>query len=93
MEDLQIGIKTLRTNRAACLDDMLCEHINTFWSSNSFLRTTDDEQYIEVQQIHKAMEEIESDNHPKTRKKYSALPKATYQFAVPYLQDVRTNDS
>ena len=34
------------------------------WSGNSSLGTTDNEQYIDVPQICKAMEEVESDSHP-----------------------------
>ena len=44
MEDLLHGVKALKNNKAAGLDDMLCEQIKQGYSS---MVTTDDELYTE----------------------------------------------
>ena len=90
MEDLLHGVKALKNNKAAGLDDMLCEQIKHFGEAtlrwllqmmNSILKDT---------YIPKAMEEVKSDRHPQTRKRlYIAKELQTNLTVVSHIQVVR----
>ena len=93
MEDLLDGVKALKNNKAAGLDDMLCEQIKHFGEAtlrwilqmmNSILKTHN---------IPKAMEEVKSDRHPQTRKRlYITKELQTNLTVVSNIQVVRTYD-
>ena len=94
MEDLLHGVKALKNNKAAGLDDMLCEQIKHFSEANlrwllqminSILKTH--------KLITKAMEEVKSNRHPQTRKRlYITKQLQTNLTVVSHIQVVRTYD-
>ena len=86
------GVKALKNNKAAGLDDMLCEQIKHFGEAtfrwllqmiNSILKT------------HKLLKlgEVKSDRHPQTRKRlYITKEVQTNLTVVSHIQVVRTYD-
>ena len=91
MEDLLHGVKALKNNKAAGLDDMLCEQIKHFGEAT--LRWLLQILYTEDTEIPKAMEEVKSDRHPQTWKRlYITKELQTNLTVVSHLQVVRTYD-
>ena len=63
------------------------------WRSYSSMVTTDDELYTDDTEIPKAMEEVKSDCHPKTRKRLHITKELqTNLTVVSHIQVVRTYD-
>ena len=93
MEDLLHGVKALKNNKAAGLDDMLCEQIKHVGEATLSMVTTDDELYTEDTEIPRAMEEVISDRHLQTRKRlYITKELQTNLTVVSHIQVVRTYD-
>ena len=68
-EELLKGINALKNNKAAGLDDMLCEQIKTLWTSYSTMAVEDDEQHIGNTEVPKDMEEVKSDSNTEAWKR------------------------
>ena len=94
MEDLLHGVKALKNNKAAGLDDMLCEQIKHFGeATRRWLLQMMNSIPTEDTEIPKAMEEVKSDRHPQTRKRlYITKELQTNLTVVSHIHVVRTYD-
>ena len=61
MEELTKGIKILKNNKAAGLDDMLCEKMKTSGTQGNGMAKRDHGQHTCVKQVSKAVAQVQSD--------------------------------